>query len=106
MLRYYYSSINGLHAEARLVQTLTGQWIITRIETQRPDRGQGAASGLLTRICTDADRTEATLKLTAVPQDIGFLALTQDELCAWYGRHGFIPVDHQHRLERKPREQE
>jgi predicted GNAT family N-acyltransferase len=60
--------------------------IITRINVPEAARGNGHGRALMQQILNDADQERITLFLE--PAATG--GLTQDELTAWYQRHGFV----------------
>lgn len=61
-------------------------WLITALDVNSRFQGQGHGRHLLQRILDDADREQVTLYLAAAASTPG---LTQEQLCAFYERHGF-----------------
>lgn len=61
--------------------------VLCRIETEPTARGQGQASELLEWLKAVCDRHAVTLLGQATVD--GVQGLDQDELLAWYARHGF-----------------
>lgn len=59
--------------------------VITRLNVPVKERGKGAGSKLLAQILADADRTHTTLFLEVVPTG----GLNEEQLTAWYKKHGF-----------------
>lgn len=62
--------------------------IITRINVPSEHRGQGHASGLLSDICSYADKNQINLFLEIAASD----GLNRDQLENWYRRYGFKDI--------------
>jgi GNAT superfamily N-acetyltransferase len=68
----------------------TGQCAtIKRIHVNTPARGKGVASVLLDAVCGDADSGDVNLRLEVAARE-GEGGLDNDQLAAWYARHGFV----------------
>ena len=63
-------------------------WIITALDVNKGFRGQGHGRALLQRILNDADAEGVHLYLGAAAVEGD--GLTQEELCAFYERYGFV----------------
>lgn len=60
-------------------------WVVTRINVMEKFRGQGYGTKVLDLILQDADAEGVTLFLEPVASG----GLSQEDLTAWYERHGF-----------------
>ncbi len=60
--------------------------IITRVNVPAPHRGKGIASELLKEVTVAADQDRVNLYLEIAASD----GLDNDQLRAWYERHGFV----------------
>lgn len=85
MKTFYYEKL-GFRTAVLDVNILSGKHIISRINTPMEFRGRGIGSRLLKRVCADADAEGIVLELFVSPSD----GLDEDELHAWYSRHGFV----------------
>jgi GNAT superfamily N-acetyltransferase len=74
-------------ATARLCSNRRDGWIIEMIDVPVEHRSKGVGRELLRRITADADAGGVTLYLVISPDRGG---LTEDQLAAWYRRHGFV----------------
>lgn len=102
--------VPGTRAVAHLDYYL-GRWTVTGVSVPPAQRRKGHGSALLRQITADADREGVTLYLNALASlDDGEYDhergealvpyLKNDELVAWYGRHGF--TGSRRRLRRVP----
>lgn len=63
---------------------------IKRIHVDSAARGQGVASAMLDYVCDEADDNDTNLRLEVAAR-AGAGGLNNDQLRAWYTRHGFVP---------------
>ena len=87
MKTFYYEKL-GLRPAVLDIIILGDKHTISRINTPMEFRGRGIGSRLLERACADADAEGIVLELFVSPSD----GLDEDELHAWYSRHGFASV--------------
>lgn len=76
---------------------------IRNLATKAPAQRTGAATALMHQVCAEAD--EAGITLVLWPKPFGYIALSQAQLIAWYGRRfGFmrLPGDGLPMLARSP----
>lgn len=80
-----------------------GVFHITRISVPEKHRGRGFGSKVLRECTEDADRESVTLSLEVLTSG----DMTEDDLRAWYARHGFVPyMDVMYREPKKLRRSE
>jgi GNAT superfamily N-acetyltransferase len=73
----------------------TSLYEINRINVPEPFRGKGYGTRILQDIIRDADREGITLTLSVFSSG---KQLDNDDLIAWYGRHGFKMLSYANRL--------
>jgi len=96
-----YEDPGGLDSRAYIIHNISGTWTITKIYTEEGNRRNGAASRVLKAVCADADKQDAELRMV-VQSDGSKDCLTNPQLMAWYGRHGFTKIRHSYVLHRIP----
>ena len=75
-------------AYARLMHLNPRMAALTRIWVPPSVRGQGYGTKLLKLVLADADHTNTSLVINPLSDGTG---LSNDQLVAWYSRHGFLP---------------
>jgi GNAT superfamily N-acetyltransferase len=90
---YVLHSISGrmVRVTASLMHISPRSSILTGIEVEKNLRGRGYGTALLKKVLEDADRLGVIL-LLSVASDDSPRALTNEQLQAWYARHGFMIV--------------
>lgn len=63
---------------------------LTHIRTEPEYRNQGDATGLLLRVCLDADLADKSLLVQVNPDTDS--PMDKAELTNWYGQHGFAVI--------------
>jgi len=106
-VRHSYRDPGGCRSTVDLIEVDDDTWLISRVYTQWNERGIGAASRTLVRVCDDADREDVTLLIQVQPDDDRPGALSDEQLYSWYQRRGFVRtrsvVDGLEVMERTPR---
>mgnify|MGYP001578879612 CR=1 FL=1 len=64
---------------------------ITKVHTDPEAQRRGDATRLLEQVCSEADALGITLVLWPKPYGDD-IALSQAQLIAWYGKHGFLQI--------------
>lgn len=85
MLSCYYDGETNSIADLFYIKD-ADVWCITRINVPKQFRGKGTGTRLLKQILDAADKEGAVLVLTVSSSD----GLSNDQLDAWYQRHGFV----------------
>lgn len=79
----------------------TGLYEINRINVPQEHRGKGYGTKILQQILDDADKEQVKLVLSVFSSDMRGI-MKNDELIAWYMRHGFKMVSYVHHLMERP----
>jgi len=85
MRHCYIEQIGIIPAIADLTMVDERTWELNRVNVPQLQRGQGHGSRLLRRVLEEADADDVTIWL--YPHSSG--PLDNDDLIAWYRRHGF-----------------
>lgn len=83
---------NLLRCTASLLNIKPAMSILTGIEVECKLRGRGYGTELLKQVLTDADKEGVVITLS-VSSDDSPKALSNDQLQAWYERHGFYQIE-------------